>query len=462
MIKKKFWVWVCFVFVILELGARVYQFSKIPVHDKPKGWQALLRLITAGTYVCEFPGGRYLFEKPEQTYRILAIGGSTTIGHKDVTLSWPYLLEKKLNALEGSAKCYEVINLGWWGADSSHEYYYLARHLYLKPDLVIVYDGYNDIVHANSTPVEYLLTAKKIYSMIEAPSIGEQMKFFLLKNLALANRLYIMSYRLTAKLNRMIARKKLFGVGSERTIRLFENVEWYRLHQRLWEEAEESPLLLLNEWAERKAEGKISAQTYERIRSLYNENGSTPKVDVLLQRIMALKVSESKKKYLMSALGLDVFQMKIAGLDIELPRFDSDDPGAKAKDMLQELYIHNLKNMASYLSANQVKGLFIFQPFLSEKDIRLKGALQENHYEWMPKNFNLSAYESFGRFSQGRKQMARQAIEANGLAFADAQPIFDSMDNRTVYDDMSHYTDLGAAIVADAISAQLKERGLLD
>ena len=92
-----------------------------------------------------FRGPEFSKDKPDNTYRIIAVGGSTTFG-SGVTNenTWPKILEKKLQNLSESKKI-EVINSGIPGMNSFSESKLIKQKLiHYKPDLIIVYDGNND------------------------------------------------------------------------------------------------------------------------------------------------------------------------------------------------------------------------------------------------------------------------------------------------------------------------------
>jgi hypothetical protein len=77
--------------------------------------------------------------------RIIMIGGSTVFGWKAGTpdRSLPARLHHILGRRQGS--CFQVINAGVPGYTSAQEVLYLMSELvYYNPDLVIVYDGWND------------------------------------------------------------------------------------------------------------------------------------------------------------------------------------------------------------------------------------------------------------------------------------------------------------------------------
>ncbi len=90
------------------------------------------------------------FSKPAGTKRIIALGGSTTWDGPTNDLTWPAIIKRKLNDYyrEKNIKI-EVINLG---VDAGVSYMSLAIlnlfGVHFEPDLVISYDGVNDLVPA--------------------------------------------------------------------------------------------------------------------------------------------------------------------------------------------------------------------------------------------------------------------------------------------------------------------------
>ena len=86
-------------------------------------------------------------EKPENTYRIVTLGGSTTytVSVKDNDKTFPYQLERILRDEYGK-KNIEVINAGAGGYNSWESLINLQfRVLDIDPDLVIIYHGTNDV-----------------------------------------------------------------------------------------------------------------------------------------------------------------------------------------------------------------------------------------------------------------------------------------------------------------------------
>mgnify|MGYP006103322967 CR=1 FL=1 len=86
-------------------------------------------------------------EKHEDVFRIFVVGGSTTFGNlassDDTTI--PGYLQFLMNDVDAEKKI-EVFNLGVFGRTSFEEVFDLEKNfLQYKPDLIIVYDGWNDL-----------------------------------------------------------------------------------------------------------------------------------------------------------------------------------------------------------------------------------------------------------------------------------------------------------------------------
>ena len=93
-----------------------------------------------------FRGAEISKEKPENVYRIIMLGGSTLFGYgatsDETTISG--FLQKKFETTDSDFKV-EVINAGSSGAYSKTETLYVKHKLLdFDPDLIIVYDGWND------------------------------------------------------------------------------------------------------------------------------------------------------------------------------------------------------------------------------------------------------------------------------------------------------------------------------
>jgi len=82
--------------------------------------------------------------KPEDKFRILCLGGSTTNAGRTNRTTYPALLERKLNSYFRT-DAIEVVNCGISGLLSGGEKKKLGEYFKLEPDLILEYNLVNDI-----------------------------------------------------------------------------------------------------------------------------------------------------------------------------------------------------------------------------------------------------------------------------------------------------------------------------
>jgi len=88
--------------------------------------------------------GSVVGRKPPGEIRIVVLGGSTAFGYGlPANESWPSSLEQLLNGRPGET--YRVVNLGAPGQGAYGFAFDLADYAYLAYDVVILYEGYNDL-----------------------------------------------------------------------------------------------------------------------------------------------------------------------------------------------------------------------------------------------------------------------------------------------------------------------------
>jgi lysophospholipase L1-like esterase len=117
--------------------------------------------------------------KPKGVYRIVLLGGSTTVGYgvnDDQTIDW-YMRRQLREQFPGA--CFEVVNLALGGYDSYQDYERMrvdgAR---LAPDLVVLHSGINDVRNAQfpdlSSPPDSrtLIWEGEMRRMREAAKVG--------------------------------------------------------------------------------------------------------------------------------------------------------------------------------------------------------------------------------------------------------------------------------------------------
>jgi len=94
-----------------------------------------------------FRGSEFSEIKPSDTYRIFMVGGSTMFGSGESSdeTTIPGILQKIFDS-NSSVQKIEVINAGMSGGNSNTELHLIYEKLIsFSPDLVIVYDGWNDL-----------------------------------------------------------------------------------------------------------------------------------------------------------------------------------------------------------------------------------------------------------------------------------------------------------------------------
>jgi len=136
-----------------------------------------------------FRGGEITAEKPEGVYRIFVVGGSTTFGaitySDDHTM--PAYLQKKFDGIDLGVEV-EVINAGASGSFSLPETLLVKNKIInLEPDLIIVYDGWNDIMgdfsrinnperDTNWSELKKLLLKFRAFELYKTPLAYEKIK----------------------------------------------------------------------------------------------------------------------------------------------------------------------------------------------------------------------------------------------------------------------------------------------
>jgi len=93
-----------------------------------------------------FRGPFFQKQRDQDTFRIVALGGSTTAGMYENELTYPRILERMLNRSSTGKRKIEVINAGVWGYTSCQVVKrYKKEIIDLKPDLILLMSGWNDI-----------------------------------------------------------------------------------------------------------------------------------------------------------------------------------------------------------------------------------------------------------------------------------------------------------------------------
>lgn len=127
---------------IKELGIADADWTSIMLPERTGHREFMLDINLGYTYRMNYGPGLYLHGKEKETnIKIVTLGGSTTDEEQYLIPSWPRIMFEKY--------CKENVTLyngGIVGYTSSCELIKMTRDiLYLKPDMIVVLDGYNDI-----------------------------------------------------------------------------------------------------------------------------------------------------------------------------------------------------------------------------------------------------------------------------------------------------------------------------
>ena len=113
-------------------------------------------------------------EKPDNVFRIFVVGGSTTFGNyaSSDSTTIPANLQSMMKKIE-TDKEIEVYNLGVFARASFEEVYDLKQNfLKYEPDLILVYDGWNDLSQnfnqfEEGKTTSYLTNLSKFYNILK-------------------------------------------------------------------------------------------------------------------------------------------------------------------------------------------------------------------------------------------------------------------------------------------------------
>jgi len=110
------------------------------------GYEAITKQESVNYNSHGFRGPEITKEKPDNTYRIITVGGSTTHGTNLVAdnETWSYYLQKKFDEKDFGFDI-EVINAGMMAAISKNEVLLIKDKIIdFSPDLIVIFDGIND------------------------------------------------------------------------------------------------------------------------------------------------------------------------------------------------------------------------------------------------------------------------------------------------------------------------------
>jgi lysophospholipase L1-like esterase len=124
--------------------------------------EIILRLIGFSYYHLNKNRTTFKADSDENSIKILCVGESTTFGFQE-DVSYPILLEDRLNELAECDSCYQTEILAWSGVSTSKLLIKFPEKLYeINPDLVIIMTGVNYNFNFTGNPL--LFTKQKIDS----------------------------------------------------------------------------------------------------------------------------------------------------------------------------------------------------------------------------------------------------------------------------------------------------------
>jgi len=115
-----------------------------------------------------FRGSEISMEKPSNTFRVFVVGGSTTFGSASTSdeNTMPGYLQKKFDMVDLDIDI-EIINAGTVGAYSKTEAPFVKDVLLnFDPDLIIIFDGWNDLQISYTSHIDQRGTQGQLYDIV--------------------------------------------------------------------------------------------------------------------------------------------------------------------------------------------------------------------------------------------------------------------------------------------------------
>jgi len=218
---------VLFLLALLEIGVRSYDYLTLGGYNSRI--KRLVELKDAGPYYKKgslianelgFSGrGPFDPRKEKGEFRILTLGGSGCAGTADS--NWPDIMARELNMNPAITRPIRVVNGGIGGHTSSGEKKFLTRWIRLKPDLIIIYDGWNDMYFSRYLPDEYR-EQFDISNRYYYQPIGRKVEEFFLRHLAFVRKVKVLSKEIKNIKKKKSNKGKIDGTGLVTSISLNE------------------------------------------------------------------------------------------------------------------------------------------------------------------------------------------------------------------------------------------------
>jgi len=344
---------------------------------------------------------RDISKKEQGTYRIFILGGSTIagVGIKSAEKSITAQLEQMLNASPNKNRPhFQVINAGTIGWYSPHEVVFSQLELlYYKPDMIINFDGVNDMLIANFKTHD--TKNKSIERYYIHPYQGDLSKELVDKKLS--NKLFRFAWA-NSKYN-------------PARYSYFLHFIFYGI-----------PRL----FAIRKSEN-IKTAAIDKLRDMYPEIPS--RNWYAWRNIVGIANNWKKKKHIEN-----------------LPALSNVD--------FADRFVKNLNNMRAICEANNVKYMAILQPILLHEYKQFFPKIEKFYYDcvmqtffnYHNKNYRLSALNYY-------KLSANLAKDKMSNDFVDFSKIFYS-EKENLYYDWVHYNARGNKVIASKMKKLIESK----
>jgi hypothetical protein len=149
-------------------------FKGVVVLDDKLGYRLASQHPVADRQTVDFNHRTVTVSKPANTFRIICVGGSTTMGVNNPLDSYPAILQSLFDyALAGCERKVEVLNAGMMGYHSWHSLLRAETELdALSPDMYLLMDGLNDVMAAATIEdIDEAIKQREIFTqLVNAPA----------------------------------------------------------------------------------------------------------------------------------------------------------------------------------------------------------------------------------------------------------------------------------------------------
>lgn len=370
----------------IEAGGKIYDQCKSK--RKSKGRSTLISSQTV-----QYKGQTYFVEKPKGVIRILILGGSAAEGFGQVTeKSWGYLIQGRLNGMIQAPHQVEVINMAQGASTSADDYAKLFDSgLRLNPDLVIIYQGWNDLAAMTGNPGWTLHNAKNLLAETGAKGTSAAINIWLERNIFLVRKFSQIREDLEDLISQLMAW-----------------IQWVRFSAGEW----------------------VSGQNNLPVELLAHEFGQSRQTaaPILFETILAEReISADYMRY--------------------YPYYSK-----QFADVYRVFYWEHLHATAELLRDNGINALFVFQPDLLYEASRRPLNAAEEQVAGRLLTSRTDTWKQIVRdlYPEGIRMMRKEAGRA-GFPFVDMNENARKYPAERLYSDNVHYTEVGNRWIAEEL-----------